>query len=566
MSGNKKFDLKIQKNILFSVIVCFLSLVAFAQTKSTNIKVINGVSYYIHVVEKKQSLYSISKLYNVTVEEIYASNPETKSGTKAGQEIKIPVKQSAAITNTVAVKNASVTNTAVPIDTSRFKTHLVIKSETMYGISKKYNITEADLKILNPSLINQGIKEGQLIIVGEKKGIVKPSEIRPQLNNPDSINPNVIHKPKKTAYNLTLILPFRLDQTLATDIENLAKNNLNFPAVPALALDFYLGFKRAADSLTSKDFEVNIDLFDVDDKDTSKLKEIVTSPKFKQTDMIFGPLYANGFKFIAQKAKENGIPIVSPITQTNKMLFDNVYASKTNPSQFTLMESLADYCIDSLVVNNANIILMTPPGNDAKELSYVKAFKKYYNEKQKQLGKLPKDTVTVVKGLPGVKSAFVPGVKNIIVTLSMNQVFIADFTTQLAIFADKKDVILCGWQNISNMDNIDQEYLNQLQFTFPCQNNIINTKSYDPVIESYRSQMNTLPGENYFKGFDVAYYYLRNLRDNGPDFVFNLHNLPAETNYMRFKFKRPDNITGFDNRGVFIFRYNNYHLQKSGWN
>jgi len=51
----------------------------------------------------------------------------------------------------------------------------------------------------------------------------------------------------------------------------LVKTSGTFPTVPALAVDFYLGFKRAVDSLSNKDFEINIELIDVDDKDSLKL-------------------------------------------------------------------------------------------------------------------------------------------------------------------------------------------------------------------------------------------------------------------------------------------------------
>lgn len=552
-----------------------LSSSFLAQTKSTNIQTIGGSTYYIHKIEKGQSLYSISKLYNVTLDDIYANNPDAKNGVKAGQEIKIPSKTAVA-TNTPSViiktNTTTVTSSTVNVDaadTSRYKTYQVGKKETLYAITKKFNISETELKIWNPVLINSGLKEGQVIIVGEKpkRAVVKQNlEIKPPVN-PDSINPHVIHRNKKNSYNLALILPFKLEQTIALDMANLTKgNNSNFPAVPALAVDFYLGFKRAVDSLNTKDFELGLDLYDVDDKDSLKLSQLVNDPKFKQTDFIFGPLYASGFKVIAQKAKESGIPIVSPITQQNKMLYDNVYASKTNPSQFTLLENLADFCIDSLILNNAKAIIVAPPfGSDAKEMTYIKAFKKYYNDRQKALGKTDKDTITQVKGLAGVKAAYSSGVKNVIITLSTNQVFIADFTTQLAIFADKKDITLCGWQNIGTIDNIDQDYLNQLHFTFPSQNNVVNNESYRNLIDEYKLNQNTYPSEYFFIGFDIASYYLKNLRDSGPDFIFKLDQLPAETNYLRFEFTRPDNTTGFDNRGSYIFQYNNYQLRKSGW-
>lgn len=555
-------NLKRYFHILLIIFACTCATSLFSQAKSTVIQKINGVDYYIHKIEHKQSLYAISKLYNVTVDDIYAANPETKGGTKAGQEIKIPVKPAAIAGNTVTTKsNTIVPSTALPIDTLKYITYKVSKSETLYSISKRFNVTEVELKIWNPSLITQGVKDGQLIIVGEKRKNIN-SNIATQK---DTVNPNVIHRPKKTAYTVALVLPFKLEQSLALDINALLKSNSAFPAVPSLAVDFYLGFKRVVDSLSASDFSVSIDLYDVDDRDSAKLFQIAGDPQFKNTDLVIGPLYASGFKVIAQKAKELGIPIVSPITQQNKMLYNNIYASKTNPSQFTLLESLVDYCIDSMAVNNTNFILMAPFGNDAKELSYVKSFKAYFNDRMKQAARPAKDTIRVVKGLAGVKSAFVPGVKNVIITLSNNQVFIADFTTQLAIFADKKDVVLCGWESIGTIDNIDQEYLNQLHFTFPTQDNIMNTTAYTRLIEKYKADQNTLPGEYFYKGFDIGYYYLKNLKEKGPDFIFELDKLPMETNYLRFKFVHPDNVTGFDNRGVYIFRYNNYQLEKTGW-
>jgi hypothetical protein len=213
---------------------------------------------------------------------------------------------------------------------------------------------------------------------------------------------------------------------------------------------------------------------------------------------------------------------------------------------------------------NANLILVTS-GLDKRENAYIAAFKKYFNDKQKEMGKTLLDTLKIAIGVAGVKTAYLPNVKNIVVTLSNNQVFITDFTTQLALFAVKNDIVLCGWESISTMDNIDQEYLNQLGFTFPNQYNITNIAAYHNIIGAYKSQLGTTPGEYYFIGFDVGYYYLKQLKDCGPDFIYRLDSLPMETNYMRFKFSRPDKTTGFDNRGVYIFRYNNYQLQKTGW-
>ncbi|MEO6303535.1 MAG: LysM peptidoglycan-binding domain-containing protein [Bacteroidia bacterium] len=548
-----------------SCIICLVSFIISAQTKSTNIQNIDGKQYYIHKVEKGQSLYSITKLYNVGLDELYVSNPELKDGVKAGQEIKISTGYATVKPVITTPVNTNVTGQP---DTSRYFTYKVNKGETVYAITKKFNLTEAQLNAFNPNLASQGLKDGQLIAISEKNKRKPGKEVfvtTQTITSIDTSRSKVVTKANKPSYNIALVLPFKLDQTLALDISYMAKNKTNFPVVSSYALDFYLGFKNSIDSLTGKGFEINLELYDEDDRDSLKHTQLLNDLKPKQIDFIFGPLYANGFKSIAQKAKELNIPIITPITQQNKMLFNNVYASKTNPSQFTLLESLADYCIDSLINNNAKIFLVSAFQKDVKEVAYVEAFKKYYNDKQKALGKSAKDTVTIVKGLDGIKSGYMPNAKNIIITLSTNQVFIAGFTTQLAIFADKKDITLCGWENTTTIDNIDQEYLNQLNFTFPNQYNINNTAAFSSLIANYKLTMDSYPTDFYFIGHDIASYYLKNLKEWGPNFVFNLNNLSGETNYMRFKFYRPDNSTGFDNRGVYIFKYNNYQLQKTGW-
>jgi hypothetical protein len=73
------------------------------------------------------------------------------------------------------------------------------------------------------------------------------------------------------------------------------------------------------------------------------------------------------------------------------------------------------------------------------------------------------------------------------------------------------------------------------------------------------------PGDYFFQGFDIAHYYLQNLKTTGPDFVNQLDKLPFEGNFIRYKFYRPDEFTGFENRGAYIFRYNNFQLQRTGW-
>lgn len=77
------------KTILFLTIFLIISSWANAQIliKSRKIVNINGKEYYLHTVEKGQTLFSISKTYNVDVRDIYEANPELENTLSSGQNL-----------------------------------------------------------------------------------------------------------------------------------------------------------------------------------------------------------------------------------------------------------------------------------------------------------------------------------------------------------------------------------------------------------------------------------------------------------------------------------------------
>ncbi len=597
--------------LALSFILCLLSYVLSSQTKSTDIRTINGKKYYIHKVEKGQSLYAIAKTYNMDVNSILAENDEAIDGLKNGQELKIPFES-------LLQKSTS------GIDTNKYVYHRIKKGETVYAITKKYTIDEKKLVAWNPT-ISAGLKEGEFVIVGEKKkpipvvskdqlvkgrdtmlytvaagetvyGLTKKFNMThedfikwnplakesvkqgqiikiPRTLNAQSAETALIAKktdtliysntkPKKTAYTIGLFLPFKLSESESIDVDLLARSRGNFPSTQALALDFYAGFKKAVDSLQAKDFDLTLNIYDIQEHDSSKIEALCKTNEFKSLDFIVGPLYPGGFKMVSAYARLAGIPMVSPLTQQNKILFNNPLSSKINPSQYTIIESLADFCVDSLIPNSNILVVNTT----LKEQSYVKTFKERYNEALLKHGKTLRDSVLEVKGIAGIKNNFVAGKKNVIVMLTNNPVYLQDIITQLYVFANKKDIVLMGFNSVANIDNLDQDYLNDLNFHFAT---AYGLNEQDTIVQKFIRDYHTIytadPSEYYFQGFDIATYYLHNLKAKGPDFFNHLDQLPAQGISTDFKFYRPDAETGFENRAVFIYRYSNYKLQKLGW-
>jgi len=229
--------------LFLSCVLCLLSFITFAQTKSSNIQTIDGKSFYIHKIEKGQSLYSVSKLYNVSLDDLYNNNPELKEGAKTNQEIKIPSGLTPTKTITTTTLNTN-TPISTQVDTSKYFTYKISKGETIYSITKKFNITEAQLNAFNPGLA-QGLKDGQLIAISEKnkrksgKEIINSTSSNTTPITIDTTKSKIVTKPIKTSYNIALVLPFKLDQTIALDVNSLAKNKSNFPVVSSYAIDFY---------------------------------------------------------------------------------------------------------------------------------------------------------------------------------------------------------------------------------------------------------------------------------------------------------------------------------------
>ena len=90
---------KMMKNRLLFLLFFLLGLLFSGQLdaqvvseRSNNITKIGGKEYYMHHVKQGETLWGLSKVYNVSVEEIELLNPDVKNGLKAGHVLGIPVR------------------------------------------------------------------------------------------------------------------------------------------------------------------------------------------------------------------------------------------------------------------------------------------------------------------------------------------------------------------------------------------------------------------------------------------------------------------------------------------
>lgn len=119
-----------------------------------------------HLVQPKESLFSIARLYNVSVEDLDKANTALlKNGLQIGQEISIPNKKKT-LDGRVRVINAETVF------------YVVKPKETKYSIAKQFGITVEQLESQNPEIVN-GLVEGNKLAINTKE--VKPANENEEL-------------------------------------------------------------------------------------------------------------------------------------------------------------------------------------------------------------------------------------------------------------------------------------------------------------------------------------------------------------------------------------------------
>jgi len=114
-----------------------------------------------HTVQKGETFYSISKKYNLTVQELLDINGLTdKAVLKAGDTLVVEKKQAAQ--NTVT-QNATASSVTVKTDK-----YLVTKGDTLYSIARNHETTVVELQKLNNLDNGAVLKVGQSILVPAK--------------------------------------------------------------------------------------------------------------------------------------------------------------------------------------------------------------------------------------------------------------------------------------------------------------------------------------------------------------------------------------------------------------
>lgn len=155
-----------------------------APKKEQPVTVIDRDSQTEHTVEAGETLYSLSRKYGVSVDEIKLSNEGAlKKGLQLGQVVKIPSTKAlgsneSSIGSTVTPTREVAKEEANPEPKAIQETetisgqqgtisHKVAPKETLYSLSKRYNVTVDAIKSQNPDVEKHGLQIGQTLTISK---------------------------------------------------------------------------------------------------------------------------------------------------------------------------------------------------------------------------------------------------------------------------------------------------------------------------------------------------------------------------------------------------------------
>ena len=512
-----------------------------AVQKSNNKINVNGSIVYIHKVEQGQTLYAISKAYNVLIADIEASNDSLKSGLKAGMELKIP---------TLSDNK----NKTISLDNSgKFILHTVEKKQTLYFISKKYNLNPEDIQKANPE-ISQGLKEGMVIKIPQKEIKTIEPPVIPILKEP-KVEKKGNEKPL-SGIHVNLFLPFYLNQndSLINKESLVETDELFSKSIPGI--EFLSGFQIACDSIIKLGTKVNINIYDTP-ADSSAAASFFANKQFKNAALWVGPFHSHAASSAAKAVKNSNTLLILPYSSPNKVLLGNENVLKITPSLPTGMENLSLQLIDKN--KNTQFILVHNALN--KEMQIVDLIKKTFKA---QNNDSIKEIIYKTVGLKGLTGALSKSKNNMIIVASSDQAFVTDLFNKLKVLDTKEyKISVTGMDTWINYDNLDINMIQKLNLQIPANSHINYTDTTTNIfIKSYREKYNTEPGKYSFSGYDAAMYFIPLLIKYGNGAIDKIESTKKTCLSTSFDFKKTGDDSGFENQSVFILRYEDFELKK----
>lgn len=507
-----------------------------------------------HTIQAGETLYRLSVKYNITTQAICEANPGLSSENfRSGQVIIIPV-QSASKTEKETPKVTAKEETTVKMNDWK-DMHKVERKETIFSISREYGITEEELIAANPELKNGKLKRGTFLFIpyGKNEQKTQQTESKPtvqELTNEEIFSRFEDSKKEIKTIKAAVLLPFMAGTSTNMDEQ-------------IRMVEYYEGFLMAVDSLKKEGVSVDLYTYDTKGKEAT-LNNILARKEMKNMDIIFGPARSQDIDALATFADKNNIRLVIPFAPKVDQVFKNPHIYQVNTPQSYLYSEVYEHF--NRKFSGCNVIFLNASNGDREKDEFIKGMKTGLKEN----GISYRD-FTMTDNFYDITTVMDTLKNNIFIPTSGKSTALVKILPQLTQIRRERpnySMNLFGypeWQTYTNdylasFYEIDTYFYSSFYTNnlFPAAVNF--THAYR---RWYSKDMANIYPKYGMLGYDTGYFFLKGLSKYGNKMEENLGSIHVTPIQTGFKFERVNNWGGFINRKVFFVHFSkDYELIK----
>ena len=552
----KDMERKIFKSLILAVaLACSAQTAAIAQdyvsepvTVSKEKVRVNGKVCYSHIVRDKQTLYSIAKAYEVSVDEIYALNPTLKeTGLKKNSIIIIPSKEvvaKEAAAKAESAKTEAKTAEELAIQEGNARTHVVKWYEDLNVIADKYGVSaEAIMKANN--LTGKKLGKRQVLVIPESDKAATGQENTDEITDnssgedgtdkvpsdstavepvPEHIDTVYVPKNEVTA---TLILPMK------ASTDNVSRNNM----------DFYSGVLLAIKDLAESGISTELNVYDSSDEEHPIAREDLDG-----SDIIIGPVSSADIGRLLQ-SDVNPKMVISPLdprAESHAYVHENFIQIPT--PQSVLYKDLIDWIGEDTMPGDTLLIITEKGARKTETIDQMTQL-----ADSSGLAFLP-FSYSILEGrditepLTGLMTA--TGTNRVLIA-SDSEAFVNDVIRNLNIMVyNKLNGAVYAPARVRNFETIEVENLHNTGLHVSLGYLIdYDSQQVKNFLLKYRALYNTEPTQYAFQGYDIATYFINMCSLYGDRWLEKIES--NEKQMLQSSFKMAPAVDGgYINQGV----------------
>lgn len=490
----------------------------------------DGKVYYSHVVAERQTMFSISKAYNVTQDEIYDANPGLReNGLKKNSIIMIPVQsavketpvkkavetQKAEVRKNDVIQQEMTQEVKVQTDEAPVqKAHTVRWYETLKDIAAKYKVSEEAIIAIN-NLPDRKVKNRQKLIIPTQEYAMSlaqshaEEEGKQENDDYESMDLEIAFDIDEEEDTVNVITQRKIKATLLLPLKatgnTASKSNM----------DFYSGVLLAARELGESGINIDLNVYDVANGAFG-----TTRHELESSDIIIGPVAASDISRLystAPRLKALISPLDPKAEELTEIYSSMIHAPASRKIQY---QDVAQWIKEDIMPGDRVIVISEKEarkGDEGKQIcaaidsAYLAYTPFSYSILEGRKIQEPLEAKMTAEGV------------NRVVIASDSEAFVNDVIRNLNLTIHNKfNVILYAPAKIRTFETIEIENFHNTNLHTSLTYYIdYNDEAVKTFIRKYRTLFKTEPTQFAFQGYDVARYFMGLCAKYGEDWMNN---------------------------------------------